>query len=149
VEAASIGGLFHCKSLSWGKDAMSLLPTLALLLAGGAVTGLLLQWLAVLTGVQSGDRRNFINTGLIGALGAVGGIPLSALLDYARGGPGELSGELIFSAAITTAIALSSSWIMLPNLKRAPVQRALVAVAIVSTMLAVLIVIALTLYIES
>jgi hypothetical protein len=126
---------------------MSLLPVLALLLASGMAAGLLVQWLAVLTGVQSSERRNFISAGLIGALGAAGGIPLSALLDYARGGPGELSRELTLSGAIPMAIFLSFSWVMSRNLNR--VQRAFVAIGIISAIAAVLIVIALTVYIES
>jgi hypothetical protein len=94
------------------------LLTFALILAGGFATGLLLQLIAVLVGVQNNSRRGYMIAALVGVGGAIAGIPVSALLDYARGGSGELARALVLSASNTLAIVCVCYWIMFRNLNR-------------------------------
>ena len=104
------------------------------LLAGGVAAGLFLQSLAVLTGVGSQSRRDYALAALIGLVGSLIGIPVAALLDYARGGPGELSRLIGLSAGLPTALLFVFYWIAFRQFNRAGrlgfIATAIIAVAL-------------------
>jgi hypothetical protein len=92
---------------------------IVLLVLAGISAGLLLQFIAVLTGVDiTHSTRAYVTSALFGIAGAFLNIPFTMLLDKARGGPGDLLPHLFVPTAAGTALLAVCYWIIFSHLSR-------------------------------